>query len=50
MAFRERATPEFSETYIFSPKSTWKPSMPHPNVDVFLSQMEHETFKEFGVF
>ena len=41
--FRNEPTPE---TPIFSPKSTWKPPMGHPNVEVFLSQIEHEIFKE----
>ena len=44
--FRNEPNPEFSETPAFSPKSTWKPPMGHPNVEVFLSQIEHEIFKE----
>ena len=30
----------------FSPKSNWTPPMGHPIVEVFLSQIEHEIFKE----
>ena len=44
--FRNEPTLEFSEMLVFSPKSTGKPPMGHPNVDVFLSQIEHEIFKE----
>ena len=44
--FRNEPTPEFSETPAFSPKSTWKPSMGHPNVEVFLNQIIHDIFKE----
>ena len=44
--FRNEPTLEFSETPVFSPKCTWKPPMGHPNFEVFLSQIEHEIFKE----
>ena len=44
--FRNEPTPEFSETPVLLLKSTWKPPMGHPNVDVFLSQIEQEIFKE----
>ena len=44
--FRNEPTPEFSETAVISLKSTWKPPMGHPNVEVFLSQIEQEIFKE----
>ena len=44
--FRNEPTPEFSETPVFSLKSTWKPPIGHPNVEVFLSQIEQEIFKE----
>ena len=44
--FRNKPTPEFSETPVFSLKSTWKRPMGHPNVEVFLSQVEQEIFKE----
>ena len=44
--FRNEPTPEFSETPVFSLKSTWQPPMGHRNVEVFLSQIEQEIFKE----
>ena len=44
--FSNEPTPEFSETPPFSPKSTWKTPMGHPNVEVFLNQKEHEIFQE----
>ena len=37
--FQNEPTLEFSETPVFPPKSTWKPPMGHPNVEVFLSQI-----------
>ena len=46
MAFQESVHSKFSETSVFKPKSTWKPPMGHDNVEVFLSQMEHEIFKD----
>ena len=33
--FRNEPTPKFSEMPVFSPKSTWKPPMGHPNVELF---------------
>ena len=44
--FRNEPTPEFCETLAFSLKCTWKPPMGHPNVEVFLRQIEEEIFKE----
>ena len=44
--FKNERTPEFSETPVFLLTSTWKPPMSHPNVEVFLSQIEQEIFKE----
>ena len=44
--FRNEPTLELSETPVFSPKSTCKSPMGHPNVEVFLSPIEHEIFKE----
>ena len=38
--FRNETSPEFSETPVFSLKSTLKPPMGHPNVEVFFSQIE----------
>ena len=29
----------------FSPKSSWKPPLGHPNLEVFLSQVENELFE-----
>ena len=37
--FRNKPTLEFNETPVFSPKSTWKPPMDHPNVE---HEIEHE--------
>ena len=42
--FRNEPTLEFSGTPVFLPKSTWKRPVGHPNVEVFLSQIEHEIF------
>ena len=44
--FRNEFILEFSETPAFSPKSTWKQPMGHPNIEVFLSQIEYDIFKE----
>ena len=44
--FRNEPTSEFSVTPVFSLKSTWKRPMDHPNVEVFLSQVEQKIFKE----
>ena len=30
---------------ILAPKSTWKPTKGHPNLEVFLSQIEKELFE-----
>ena len=35
----------FSNNPAFSPKSNWKPPEGHPNLEVFLSQIENELFK-----
>ena len=43
--FRNKPTPQFSEVPAFSPKSSWKPPRGHPNLEVFLSQLENEIFK-----
>ena len=43
--FRNEPTPQFSEVPAFSPKSSWKPPKGHPNLEVFLSQLENEIFK-----
>ena len=43
--FRNEPTQDFSSKPAFSPKSTWNPPVGHPNVEVFLSQIEHELFQ-----
>ena len=42
--FRNKAAPEFSDLPAFSSKSSWNPPAGHPNLKVFLSQVEHELF------
>ena len=46
--FRNKPSPTFSELPSFTAKSSWKPPRGHPNVEVFLSQIEHEIFKTCG--
>ena len=43
--FRNEPTLYFKETPVFAPKSTWKPPKGHPNLEVFLSQIEKELFE-----
>ena len=43
--FRNEPTPEFSDRPAFSPKSLWNPPTGYPNLEVFLSQIEHELFQ-----
>ena len=43
--FRNKPTPEFSDRPAFSPKSLWNPPTGHLNLEVFLSQIEHELFQ-----
>ena len=43
--FRNESTPEFSDQPDFSPKSLWDLPTGHPNLEVFLSQIEHENFQ-----
>ena len=43
--FRNDPTPDFSEKSSFTPKSSWKPPTGHPNLDVFLSELEKQIFK-----
>ena len=43
--FRDEPTPFFSDQASFSPKSSWSPPASHPNLEVFLSQIEHELFR-----
>ena len=43
--FRNEPTQEFSNIPAFAPKSSWNPPQGHPNIEVFLSQIEHELFQ-----
>ena len=43
--FRNEPTQDFSDKPAFSAKSTWNPSKGHPNIEVFLSQIEHKLFQ-----
>ena len=45
--FSNEPSPTFSEIPSFIPKSCWKPPRGHPNLEVFLSQTEHEIFKTY---
>ena len=40
--FRNEISENFSEVPAISPKSSWKPRQGHPNVEVYLSQVENE--------
>ena len=42
--FRNEISENFSEVPAFSPKSSWKPPQGHPNLEVYLSQVEKELF------
>ena len=43
--FRNESSDNFSEKPVFSTKSSWKPPLGHPNLKVFLSQVENELFE-----
>ena len=43
--FRDEPSPFFSKRPSFSPKSSWSPPAGHPNLEVFLSQIEQELFR-----
>ena len=43
--FRNDPTPDFSEKPSFTPKSSWKPPTGHPNLEVFLSELEKQIFR-----
>ena len=45
LIFRNQPTPQFSEVPTFSPKSSCKPPKGHPNLEVFLNQLENEVYK-----
>ena len=42
--FRNEISESFSEVPAFSPKSSWKSPQGHPNLEVYLSQIENELF------
>ena len=44
--FRNEPSQGFSVAPAFTHKSSWKPPLGHPNLEVFLSQVESELFKE----
>ena len=43
--FRNEPSDNFSERPAFLPKSLWKLPLVHPNLEVFLSQVENELFE-----
>ena len=43
--FRNEISENFSEVPAISPKSSWKPPQGHPNLEVYLSQVENELFR-----
>ena len=43
--FRNDPTPYFSKKPSFTPKSSWKPPTGHPNLEVFLSELEKKISK-----
>ena len=43
---RNDLSEDFSQIPAFRPKSAWKPPTGHPNLEVFLSCVEHELFKD----
>ena len=43
--FRNELSDNFSERPAFLPKSSWKPPVDHPNLEVFLSQVENRLFE-----
>ena len=43
--FRNDLTPYFNENPSFPPKSSWKPPTGHPNLEVFLSELEKQILK-----
>ena len=42
--FCNEVTPNFSEAPVFRPKSSWNPPKGHPNLEVFLREVEKELF------
>ena len=43
--FRNDSTPDFREKPSCTPKLSWKPLTGHPNLEVFLSELEQQIFK-----
>ena len=43
--FRNKPSDNFSERLAFSSKSSWKSTLSHSNLEVFLSQLENELFQ-----
>ena len=43
--FRNEPSDNFSERPAFSPESSWKPPLGHPNLEMFLSQVENELYE-----
>ena len=43
--FRNEPSDNFSERPTFLPKSSWKPPLGHPNLEVFLGQVVNELFE-----
>ena len=43
--FRNDPTPNFSKKSSFPPKSSWKSPKGHPNLEIFLNELEKEIFK-----
>ena len=43
--FQNELSENFIERPVFSPKSSWKLPLGHPNLGVFLSQVENELFE-----
>ena len=44
--FRNEPSQDFGVVPAFTRKSSWKPPLGNPNLEVFLSQVESELFKE----
>ena len=43
--FRNESSDNFSERPTFSPKSSWKPPLGHPNLEILLGQVVNELFE-----
>ena len=47
--FRNEPSDNFNEIPTFRPESPWKPPTGHPNLEVFLSSVEQELFKDIEI-